>query len=115
VHPVRDGLQMVGDVARIPSRRRRIPPVSGLWLPDVAAVEAASVVSPFVRATDLVVGWKQGTAVLFPCAPPTVANHVANRMATVLAPHRTEPITLPFAALWNPVLVSDLHTDEYAM
>jgi hypothetical protein len=115
VHPVRDGLQMVGDVARIPSRRRRIPPVSGLWLPDLAAVEAASVVSPFVRATDLVVGWKQGTAVLFPCSPPSVASHVATRTAAMFEPHRSEPITIPFDALWHPVLVSDLHTDEYAM
>jgi hypothetical protein len=115
VAPLRDGLQMAGDVARLRARRRRIPPVAGLWFHDIPVTEAGALVMPHVRAVDLVVGWKGGTAVLFPCMPPSVAKRVSNRMSTVLEGYRSEEISVRYAALCNPILASDISSDEYAV
>lgn len=115
VHPLRDGLQMAGDVARLRARRRRIPPVAGLWFRDIPVTEAGAVVMPHVRTVDLVLGWKGGTAVLFPCMPPSTAKRVSNRLSSVLKGYRSEEMTVRYGALCNPIMASDMRIDEYAM
>jgi hypothetical protein len=113
VQPLRDGLQMACDVARMPVRRRRIPPVAGLWFRDVPITEAGALVVPHVRVVDLVVGWKGGTAVLFPCMPPSVAKRVSDRMASTLVGYRSEEMSVKYASLCNPIMATDIRSDEY--
>ena len=112
VSPVLDGLQMASDVVRLRVARRRVPPVCGLWFRDVPITEAGSLVAPHVRAVDLVIGWKGGTAVLFPCMPPSTAKRVSSRMSQRLVGYRSEEITVKYAALCNPMLAADVRSDE---
>ena len=72
VRPVHDGLQMFGDVARSRLIPKAVPPVQGIFMPDVPIEAAPTLVRPFVRNVDLVIAWKRGTAVLLPGLPPTL-------------------------------------------
>lgn len=110
VRPIRDGLQMLGDVARIRLSGRAIPPVPGVLLPEIHLEAAQALIRPRVRKGDLMVHWGDGTAVLFPCVPPTAAQRISARLMAEFESHQPEVISVAFAALIDRPLSFDVPT-----
>ncbi len=112
VRPVHDGLQMLGDVARIRVARRAMAPIQGIWFRDLPLEEAGPVVLPKVRAVDLVVRWEGGTAVLFPCVPPTMARRATARLLAEFDELGPQMLSVSFCELVSPVLAQDVSAQE---
>jgi hypothetical protein len=115
VRPVHDGLQMLGDVARSRLIPKAVPPVQGIFMPDVPIEAAATVVRPFVRNVDLVIAWKRGTAVLLPGLPPTVARRIATRLATDLEVYHPESLSVEYRSLFAPFSGVSIRPRELAV
>ena len=115
VRPVHDGLQMLGDVARSRFIRKAAPPVQGIFMPDVPIEAASTLVRPFVRNVDLVIAWKQGTAVLLPGLPPTVARRIARRMMGVLEVYNPESLSVEYRSLFAPFSGVSIRPRELAI
>jgi dolichyl-phosphate beta-glucosyltransferase len=115
VRPVHDGLQMLGDVARFRLIRKRVPPVQGVLMPGVPIEDAVKCVQPFIRNVDLMIKWKDGTAVLLPGLPPTISQRVSRRLLSDLAEYRPEKFSVEFEALVAPISAIDVHVKEPAM
>ncbi|MGO8873129.1 MAG: dolichyl-phosphate beta-glucosyltransferase [Acidimicrobiales bacterium] len=115
VRPVHDGLQMLGDVARSRLMRRFQPPVQGVFVPKVPIEMAGASIRPFIRSVDLMVEWEGGTAVLFPCLPPTVSHRISRRLLSDLEACDPTELSVEFSALFAPVSALDVHSREFAM
>ena len=102
VRPVHDGMQMIADVARSRLIRKSVPPVHGIYMPDVPIDTAAMVVRPFVRNVDLVIAWRGGTAVLLPGMPPTLARRIGARMMSDLEVYHPESLSVEYRSLFAP-------------
>jgi dolichyl-phosphate beta-glucosyltransferase len=102
VRPFHDAIQMLADVARTRRTWRILPPMQGLFLPEVPVDTAATLIRPNTRSVDLTISWKGGTAVLFPCVPPTVAQKVSKRLLTSLHTYDPRPLSVEFDALFAP-------------
>jgi len=114
VRPVHDGLQMFGDVARIRLMRRKPPPVQGVMISDVPIEAAGALIQPRIRKVDLVIKWGEGTAVFFPCLPPTEAHRVSRRLFSDLE-YSPQLISVEFGALLHPILATGILSGEFSM
>jgi hypothetical protein len=102
VRPLRDAVQMLADVARTRRNWRIQPPMQGVFLPDVPLETAASLIRPSIRNVDLLIKWKEGTAVLFPCVAPTVARRISRRLLASLQAYDPQVLSVEFNALFTP-------------
>ena len=69
IRPFSDALQMLADVGTRRTWRIR-PPMQGLFLPEVPIDAATALIRPCTRSVDLIISWKEGTALLSPACPP---------------------------------------------
>jgi hypothetical protein len=115
VRPVHDGLQMFGDVARSRLIRKAVPPVQGIFMPDVPIGSAPTVVRPFVRNVDLVIAWERGTAVLLPGVPPTLARRITTRMMSKLEIYHPELLSVEYRSLFAPFSGVSIRPRELAV
>jgi dolichyl-phosphate beta-glucosyltransferase len=114
VRPIRDGLQMLGDVARIGLSRRRPPPVQGVMISEVPIEAAGAIIQPRIRNVDLTVKWGEGTAVFFPCLPPTESYRVSKRLFSDLE-YSPQLMSVEFGALFHPILATGILSGEFSM
>ncbi len=115
VRPVHDGLQMFGDVARSRLIPKAVPPVHGVFLPDVPIEAAPALIRPFVRNVDLVVAWESGTAVLLPAVPPTVARRIGQRLISDLEVYHPESLSVEYRSLFAPFSGVSIRPRELAV
>lgn len=115
VRPIHDGLEMLRDVARSRFIQKLQPPMHGVFVRQVPIEGAEALVKPFVRSVDPIVEWEDGTAVLFPCLPPTVSRRISNRLRSDLEAYKPEELNVEFRALFAPISAMDVHTREIAM
>ena len=115
VRPVRDGLQMAGDIARMRLMRRTPPPVQGVMFSDIPIVDAGALIQPHIRKVDLMIKWGEGTAVFFPCQPPTVSSRVLRRLSSDLQPYSPKLMSVEFGALFHPILAGGIVSGEFSM
>lgn len=102
VRPVRDAIQMLADVARTRRDWRIQPPMMGVFLPEVPIDAAAPLLRPSIRNVDLMIKWKEGTAVLFPCVAPTVTRRISHRLLRSLQTYDPQVLSVEFSALFAP-------------
>ena len=114
VRPVRDGLQMLGDVARIRLTRRKPPPVQGVMISEIPIEAAGALIQPRIRKVDLMIKWGEGTAVFFPCLPPTESRRASKRLSSDLQ-YNPQMISVEFGALFHPVLATGILSGEFSM
>lgn len=115
VRPIRDGFQMLGDVARNRLTRTAQPPIQGVFIPEIPIEAANAIVQPRIRKVDLIIKWEEGTAVLLPCLPPTVSHLVSKRLQSDFAVYDTEQLSVEFGALFAPILATDVLGSKIAM
>jgi dolichyl-phosphate beta-glucosyltransferase len=113
VRPIRDGLQMAGDVARIRRMRRIQPSIQGVLVPEVPIEEAAARIKPRIRKLDLMIEWEEGTAVLFPCLPPAVAQWVSKRVLSDFEVCHPEALSVEFGSLFVPISPADIQKGSF--
>jgi dolichyl-phosphate beta-glucosyltransferase len=113
IRPLRDAVQMLADVARIRWTWRIQPPMQGLFLPEVPFESAAPLIRPLTRSVDLTIRWKGGTAVLFPCVPPTVAHRITKRLLPCLQTYDPRVLSVEFDALFAPITSNGGHSGEW--
>ena len=114
VRPVHDGLQMLGDVARIRLTRRKPPPVQGVMISEVPIEDASTLIQPRIRKVDLMIKWGEGTAVFFPCLPPTESHRVSKRLFSDLE-YSPQLMSVEFGALFHPILATGILGREFSM
>ena len=102
IRPFSDALQMLADVARTRRTWRIQPPMQGLFLPEVPIDAATALIRPCTRAVDLTISWKEGTALLFPCVPPTTARRISKRLLASLQSYDPQVLSVEFDALFKP-------------
>jgi dolichyl-phosphate beta-glucosyltransferase len=112
VRPVRDGLQMVGDITRMRLMRRKPPPVQGVMISEIPIEAAGALIQPRVRKVDLIIKWGGGTAVFFPCLPPTESHRVFKRLSSDLGTYSPQPMSVEFGALFHPMLATGILSGE---
>jgi hypothetical protein len=110
VRPIRDAVQMLTDVARTRRNWRIQPPMQGVFMPDVHPEDAVPLIRPWIRNVDLLVEWKEGTAVLLPCMPPTMAHRISRRLLRSLEGYDPQVLSVEFSALFTPVSTMAGHT-----
>jgi len=115
VRPVHDGLEMLGDVARSRLIPRAVPPVQGIYVPGVPIESAATLIRPVVRNVDLVIAWREGTAVLLPGMPPTSAQRIAQRLMCDLEVYHPEPLSVEYRTLFAPFSGVSIRPRELAV
>ena len=115
VRPIRDGLQMAGDIARMRLTRRRPPPVQGVMISEIPIEDAGALIQPRIRKVDLMIKWGEGTAVFFPCQPPTVSSRVSRRLSSDLQPYSPKLMSVEFGALFHPILAGGIVSGEFSM
>jgi hypothetical protein len=72
-----------------------------------------NLVAPFVRKVDLAFKWDHGTAILFPCLPPTESRRAAIRLSQVIPDgSRSTPLRVEFFALFNRLLQLTLEMER---
>jgi dolichyl-phosphate beta-glucosyltransferase len=113
VRPIRDGMQMLGDVARIRSTRRHQPAIPGVLMPGVSIEAATAIIQSRVRKLDLMIKWEEGTAVLFPCLPVTVAQRVSGRLLSDFESYNPEVLNVEFGAALSPILATGVRSGEF--
>ncbi len=101
IRPFRDAVQMLADVARTRRTWRIQPPMQGLFLPEVPFEAATELIRPYTRSVDLTIRWKEGTAVLFPCVPPTTARRISERLLTSFQAYDPQVLSVEFDALFK--------------
>jgi hypothetical protein len=114
VRPIHDGLQMLGDVARIRLTRRRPPPVQGVMISEIPIEAAGALIQPRIRKVDLMIKWGEGTAVFFPCLPPTESRRASKRLSADLE-YSQQLISVEFGALFHPILSTGILSGEFSM
>ncbi len=114
IRPFRDAVQMMADVARTRRTWRIQPPMQGLFLPEVPIDAATSLIRPCTRSVDLAISWKGGTAILFPCVPPTTARRISKRLLTSLQSYDPQVLSVEFDALFKPILPNGHSAREWA-
>lgn len=101
IRPCRDAVQMIADVARTRQTWRIQPPMQGVFLPGVPMEPATDLIRPWTRSVDFSISWKGGTAVLFPCTPPTTAGRITKRLLSALRTYDPEALSVDFGVLLN--------------
>jgi dolichyl-phosphate beta-glucosyltransferase len=114
VRPIRDGLQMLGDVARIRLTRRKPPPVQGVMFSEIPVEAAGALIQPRIRKVDLMIQWGEGTAVFFPCQPPTVSSRVLKRLSSDLERYSPQLMSVEFGALFHPILAAGIVSGQFS-
>jgi hypothetical protein len=114
IRPFRDAVQMMADVARTRRTWRIQPPMQGLFLPEVPIAAATPLIRPCTRSVDLTISWKGGTAILFPCVPPTTARRISKRLLTSLQSYDPQVLSVEFDALFKPIAPSAESRREWA-
>jgi hypothetical protein len=115
VRPIHDGVQMLGDVARIRLMRRNPPPIQGVLITEVPIEAATALIQPHIRNVDLMIKWEEGTAVLFPCLPPTESYRVSRRLLSEFEAYNPKALSVDFRALFAPILATDVRSGEFTM
>ncbi len=110
VRPIQDAVQMLTDVARTRMTWRIQPPMQGVFMPDVPIEAAAPLVRSHIRNVDLMIKWKEGTAILLPCLPPTLAHRASCRLVTSLQAYDPQMLSVEFSALFSPASVIESHS-----
>ena len=105
VRPIHDGLQMLGDVAKMRLSKHYWSPLEGVLIRDLPIEAAAAMVQPRIRTVDLMVEWEQGTAVLHPCMPAALENQVSARLLSEFDAYGPEPLSMTMASFAAPMLV----------
>jgi dolichyl-phosphate beta-glucosyltransferase len=113
VRPIHDGLQMLGDVARIRLTRRRPPPVQGVMISEIPIEAAGALIQPRIRKVDLMIKWGDGTAVFFPCLPPTESRRASRRLSSDLE-YSLQTMSVEFGALFHPILATGILSGEFS-
>jgi hypothetical protein len=108
IRPMRDGMQMLGDLTRMRMTRKIRPRVQGVLLRDVPIESAGALLEPCTRRADLIVKWDQGTAVFLPCLPDDVAEQVSKRLISVFESYDPEALSVEFGSLLAPMLATDV-------
>jgi hypothetical protein len=114
VRPVRDGLQMAGDITRMRLMRRKPPPVQGVMISELPIEAAGALIQPRIRKVDLIVKWGDGTAVFFPCLPPTESRRVFKRLSSYLESYSPQLMSVEFGALFHPILATGIFSGEFS-
>jgi dolichyl-phosphate beta-glucosyltransferase len=115
VRPIHDGFQMLGDVARIRMARKNQPPIQGVLMREVPIEAASALIQPRIRKVDLIIEWEAGTAVLFPCTPPTASLRASKRLLSEFEAYNPELFSVAFGALTAPTLETELRSREFTM
>jgi len=115
VRPIRDATQMLGDLLRIRLTRWNPPPIQGVLMQGVPIEVAPALIQPHVRTVDLMVQWENGTAVLFPCLPPTEVYRVTRRLMSDLEAHHPRVLSVEFGELSYPIVTTDVRSGELTM
>jgi dolichyl-phosphate beta-glucosyltransferase len=115
VRPIRDGLQMLGDVARNRIRRRLQPPIQGVLLRALPIDAAVALIQPRIRKADLMIKWEEGTAILFPCLPLAVAHGVSRRSLFDFEDFDPEALSVEFGSVLAPIIATDVRSPELTM
>ena len=115
VRPVRDGLQMVGDITRMRLMRRKPPPVQGVMISEIPIEAAGDLIQPRIRKVDLIIKWGEGTAVFFPCLPPTESHRVFKRLSSSLESYSPQLMSVEFGALFHPMLAAGIFSGEFSV
>jgi dolichyl-phosphate beta-glucosyltransferase len=113
VRPVRDGLQMLGDIARIRLTKRTPPPVQGVMISGVPIEAAGTIIQPCIRNVDLMIQWGEGTAVFFPCVPPTESYRISKRLFSDLE-YSAQLMSVEFGALLHPILATGILSGKFS-
>ncbi len=82
--------------------------------PEIPIEAAGAAIQPHVRKVDLLVKWGEGTAVFFPCLPPTESRRVFTRMSSELNFHNLRLISVEFKALADPISVTGAFNGQVA-
>ena len=115
VRPMHDGLQMLGDIIRMRLVRRRPPPVQGVMVPEIPIEDAGELIQPLIRKVDLMIQWGGGTAVFFPCLPPTESLRVLNRLSSHLESGNPQLMSVEFGTLFAPILATGIFSGNFSM
>lgn len=115
VRPVRDGLQMLGDIVRMRLMRRTPPPVQGVKIAGIPMEDADALIQPSIRKVDLMIKWGEGTAVLFPCVPPTESHRVFRRLSSDLESYSPQLMSVEFEELFAPILAAGILCGKFSM
>jgi hypothetical protein len=115
VRPVSDGLQMVGDITRMRLSRRKPPPVHGVMISEIPIEAAGALIQPRIRKVDLIIKWGEGTAVFFPCLPPTESHRVFKRLSSSLESYSPQLTSVEFGALFHPMLAAGIFSGEFSI
>jgi hypothetical protein len=84
-------------------------------IPKIPIDAAAALIQPRVRKVDLITKWGEGTAVFFPCLPPTAAHRVFKRLSSDLESYSPQLMSVEFGALFAPILASGILSREFSM
>ena len=101
VEPVRHGVETAMDVLKMRLSWDRIPPLLGVAFAGATPDETADELGSLLAATDLVVEWDGGAAVLLPCETPSAAHRRIVEM-TAAASTSTTTLEVPFQSLLAP-------------
>ena len=58
--------------------------------------------------------WGEGTAVFFPCLPPTESYRVSNRLFSDLE-YSPQMMSVEFGALFHPILATGILSGEFSV
>jgi hypothetical protein len=114
VRPIRDAVRMLVDVAHTRQTWRVQPPVQGVFIPGIPVDAAVPLIRSSIRNVDLPISWRGGTAVLFPCVPPTVAGRISKRLITSLQTYDPHVLSVEFDGLFTPTSSMAGHSREWA-
>jgi hypothetical protein len=83
-------------------------------IPEVPIEAAGTIIQPRIRNVDLMIKWGEGTAVFFPCLPPTESHRVAKRLFSALE-HSPQLMSVEFGALFHPILATGILSEEISI
>jgi hypothetical protein len=77
-------------------------------------IEAAgTIIQPCIRNVDLMIKWGEGTAVFFPCVPPTESYRISKRLFSHLE-YSAQLVSVEFGALLHPILATGILSGKFS-
>lgn len=101
VEPVRHGLETAAEVLKMRLSWSRIPPLLGMSFDNSTTNGVEEELGALLEASDLVVKWRNGAAVLLPCETPSAVRRRLAHMA-VAASTPVTPLEVNYRALLAP-------------
>jgi dolichyl-phosphate beta-glucosyltransferase len=101
VEPIRHGSETALEVLKMRLSWDRIPPLLGVAFEGMTPAEVGEELDALLTATDLVVAWGTGAAVLLPCETPSAAHRRIVEMTTASS-RSTTMLDVPYQSLLAP-------------